>query len=177
MDLKDRYNSLIKYYSDKYGLDWKLVKKQILAESDAVPTAVSPVGAKGLMQFMKPTWDQWDDKDNIPALDDPFNPEENIEAGCKYMAYLYSKYPEIPDKKERYKFALAAYNAGRGNINKMLAHARKATGLPFSYAEWDKAGKPSGEWQKWDFACRFLSVVTGKHSKETISYVKKIMGE
>lgn len=183
MNKLDRYDSLHQYYSEKYDLDWKLTKKQMIAESydpdiqDLNSAATSPAGAMGLMQFMKKTWEDWDDKDNIPQLDHPFNPEECIEAGIKYDNHLYIKYAEIPDHKERLKFMLAAYNAGRGNINKMLSHAREATGLPFSYAEWELQGRTRGPWQKWDFAKRFLCLVTGEHSKETINYVKKIMGD
>lgn len=176
MKYVDRYDSLLQYYGDKYNLDWKILKKQMLTESSANPIAISPVRANGLMQFMPKTWKQYDDNDKIPVLDHPFNPEENIEAACKYMRHLYDCYTEIPENKERYKFALAAYNAGRGNINKMLAEARKTTGFPYSYREWVNSGKLTGPWQKWDVASRFLVLITGEHSKETINYVKKIMG-
>lgn len=186
MKKTDRYNSLIQYYAEKYRIpvpevgDWRLIHRQVIAESydyeikDLNPHAVSPAGAKGLMQFMPKTWLEWDDKENIPACDDPFNPEENIEAGCKYMAHLWSCYREIPDPKERYKFTLAAYNAGRGNINEALAHARKAVGQPFEFSEWEAIGRPPGTWQLWKVTSRMLHLVTGEKSKETIGYVAKI---
>jgi membrane-bound lytic murein transglycosylase MltF len=44
----------------------------------------------------------------------------------------------------RYKFALAAYNAGRANINRCLEYARQATGAPGSFQEWVDAGKAAG---------------------------------
>lgn len=185
MNSIDRYDSLIKYYTQKHidedVIDWSVIKNQVIAESydhrkkDLNPRAVSPAGAKGLMQFMPATWKEWDDKENIPACDHPFNAEENIEAGCKYDAHLYSCYEEIPDPKERIKFMLAAYNAGRGNINEMLSYAREGTNLPFSFSDWAKDGRPSGVWQNWDFAKRFLNIVTGSHARETIDYVDKII--
>lgn len=174
---QDRYDSLIQYYAGLHGLDWRLIKRQIEVESSFNPTAVSPRGAKGLMQFMPDTWREQDDVDGIPALDDPFNAEENIAAGCRYMAHLYRCFLEIPDPVERYKFALAAYNAGRGNVNKALALARQACGHPAGLSEWKRMGCPPGEWQRWAFTSRFLERVTGRHARETIEYVRKIIGE
>lgn len=167
MRSQDRYDSLIQYYSHLHGLDWRLVKRQIEAESSYDPTAISPAGAKGLMQFMDETWKEW-------GNGDPFNPEESIRAGCRYMAHLYGCYDEIPEPDERYRFALAAYNAGRGNINKCLTLAREAFGAPASFAEWDAAGREPGPWQQWGLASRHLSRVTGINSLETIRYVHRI---
>ena len=178
----NRYDSLIEYYC-KYkfkNCNSDLIKKQMIAESydpsenDIITTAESSVGAKGLMQFMKETWEQYDYKDNIPVLDHPFNAEENIKAGCKYMNFLYSRFREIPNKKERYKFALASYNAGRGNINKMLSYARDSENLSFNYSDWKRKGEERGLWQKWEYAKRFLGIITGQNAEETIRYVKAI---
>src|SRR5690606_365488 len=124
---------LFQYYSAQFNLDWRLIKRQAVAESSLSPRAVSPAGAKGLMQFMPSTWNEYGEGD-------PFDPEASIKAGCRYMRFLYDRYAEIPDENERYKFALAAYNAGRGNVNKCLEHAREATGAPRSYAEWVRQG-------------------------------------
>ena len=169
MRRQDRYDSLIQFYAETYQLDWGLIKRQMLAESAAQPQAISPVGAQGLMQFMPGTWRMW-------GRGDPFNPEESINAGCAYMAHLFSAYGEIPDKTERYRFALAAYNAGRGNINRLLTLARQECGQPGSYAAWIKAGAKPGAWQTWTFASALLHRVTGRHAKETLDYVSKIMG-
>ena len=179
MKPQDRYDSLIEFYAEKHGLGQHVhwLKNQMLAESGGNPKAVSPVGAKGLFQFMPDTWKEYDDFDNIPALDDPFNPEENIEAACKYMAHLYSKFSEIPEGTERLIFAAAAYNCGRGNVNKMLELARHADGKPANYKRWVDAGKPGGVWQMWGFASQFLEQVTGKrNAKETLGYIERIFG-
>ncbi|HEY8414888.1 MAG TPA: transglycosylase SLT domain-containing protein [Thermaerobacter sp.] len=173
---EDRYDSLIRFYAARYGLDWQRIKRQIEVESNFDPKAVSPTGARGLAQWMPARWREWDDDDGIPALDDPHNPEEAIEALCKFMAFLYGRFPEIPDPHERYRFALAAYNTGRSNINRCLALARAACGQPASLAAWKAAGRPPGSWQTWEFASRFLPRVTGRHAQETIEYVRRIMG-
>lgn len=173
---QDRYDSLIQYYAGLNGLDWRRIKRQIEVESAFNPAAVSPRGAKGLMQFMPEVWREHDDFDNIPALDDPFNPEENIAAGCRYMAHLYRCFSEIPDPDERYRFALAAFNTGRAKVNRCLAMAREACGQPGSYPDWVAAGRPPGPWQTWAFTSRFLPRVTGKHAQETLRYVQRIMG-
>jgi len=169
---QNRYDSLIEFYAEKYGLGQYVhwLKNQMLAESSGNPKAVSPKGAKGLFQFMDATWAEW-------GKDDVFNPEENIKAGCAYMAYLYSKFPEIPEGTERLIFAAAAYNCGRGNVNKMLELARHADGKPANYKRWVDAGKSEGMWQTWGFASQFLEQVTGeRNAKETLGYIKRIFG-
>src|SRR5690554_3200837 len=138
---EDRYDSLLRYYAEQHGVPWRLLKRQMLAESAANPAAVSRAGARGLMQFMPAAWQEWDAPDGVPALDDPHNPEAAIAAAARYMAALYERFPEIPDNAERWRFALAAYNAGRANINRMLALAREACGQPASYADWVRAGQ------------------------------------
>lgn len=169
MQPEDRYDSLIEFYSDKYGLPWRWIKNQMLAESGANPKAVSPVGAMGLFQFMPATWSEW-------GNGDPFEPEASTDAACQYMRHLYDRFSEIPDETERWVFAAAAYNAGRANINKMLEFARRADGKPANFARWLNSGGPSGEWQTWAFASQYLPQVTGRHAKETLEYIRKIFG-
>src|SRR5690625_3955762 len=152
-----RYDTLFHYYAIKSSLNWERVKRQAIAESSLNPRAVSPAGAMGLMQFMPATWAEWGEGD-------PFNPEQSIKAGCAYMNFLFGRFAEIPAWDERYKFALAAYNAGRANINRCLEHAREATGAPRSYAEWQAVGSPRGDWQRWRVASQYLYLVTGRHA-------------
>lgn len=167
MKSKNRYDSLIGYYIKEYNLDFNLVKALIETESSFNPNAISPAGARGLCQFMPKTWKQYGEGDI-------FNPEEQIKACCKYLIFLYGRFGEIPDLKERWKFALASYNAGRGNINKALASARESEGFPYSYREWVGAGSNNGKWQKWDYTKEFLRKHTGNNSMETINYIVKI---
>lgn len=168
MQRHDRYDSLIAWYADQHKLPVALVKRQMMAESSARPDAISPAGALGLMQFMPATWKEW-------GKGDPFNPEESIAAGCAYLAWLHGRFGEISDAHERWRFALAAYNCGRGNVNLMLAAAREADGAPRSYREWEQQGRKPGKWQTWQFASGYLRRITGNHSRETLGYIKKIL--
>ena len=94
-----KYGPLIQKASDKYKVDYSLVKAVIKAESNFNHKAVSPKGAQGLMQLMPKTASTLQVKDS-------FEPESNIEGGVKYLRYLMNIYNgHLP-------LALAAYNAG-----------------------------------------------------------------
>ncbi len=94
-----KYGPLIQKASDKYKVDYSLVKAVIKAESNFNHKAVSPKGAQGLMQLMPKTASTLQVKDS-------FEPESNIEGGVKYLRYLMNVYNgHLP-------LALAAYNAG-----------------------------------------------------------------
>jgi soluble lytic murein transglycosylase-like protein len=85
------------------GVPEDLVLSVIKAESGFNPNAVSPRGAKGLMQLMPSV---------IQAIGvkDPFSPEENIDAGVGLLRGLLDRY------NGDYKKALSAYNAGEGAV-------------------------------------------------------------
>ena len=73
-------------------------------ESGGKSDAVSPKGAIGLMQLMPGTAADM-------GVDDPFDPEQNIEGGVKYLSLLTDKYGEDKEK------ILAAYNAGPARVD------------------------------------------------------------
>jgi len=83
----------------------ELIRAVIEVESGAVVTAVSNCGAQGLMQLMPET-------QNELGVKDPFDPDENIGAGSRYLASLLYRY------NGELSLALAAYNAGMGNVDK-----------------------------------------------------------
>ena len=99
------YNKPIKIYSRIYDVDEELIHAIVRQESCFNEGAHSRVGAIGLMQLMPQT-----------ALglriNDPWNPEHNIQGGIKYIAEMLERFDG------NYKLAIAAYNAGPGNVNK-----------------------------------------------------------
>ena len=181
MRAEDRYDSLIRWYAQKFGLDPGMVRRQIAAESSFRPQAASPAGAVGLMQTTPGTF-AWAVKEmraagHIPADHEAWikSPEDSIHVGCWYDRWLFDRFPEIPDEAERWRFALAAYNCGRGNINQALSLARAACDQPASHGAWVREGSKPGPWQTWAFTSRFLAQVTGANAEETIGYVQKIL--
>ena len=120
----NKYDHIIDHYSAKYNVSPRLVKAMMRQESGFNKNATSSKGAGGLMQLM-PDTAKWLGVKNV------YDPEQNIEGGVKYISQLLNKYDQDTE------LALAAYNAGPGNV-------RKYNGIP--------------------------------PFKETMSYVRKIMG-
>ena len=94
-----RFDAIIEEASALYGVNSALVKAVIQAESRFNPLAVSPVGAKGLMQLMPVIAREYG------ALD-PLDAKQNIFAGVKYLSNLLDRY------NGNVSMALAGYNAG-----------------------------------------------------------------
>lgn len=112
------YDSLIKANADSIDVDWRLLAAIIYKESRFHIEARSQRGASGLMQMMPSTAAHY-------GVTDPLDPESNIEAGAKLFGGLIRRYRSIAaDENERYKFALAAYNAGAGRIDDLLNLAK-----------------------------------------------------
>lgn len=164
-----RYNSLIQFYAHKESLPWRRVWEQIRVESAFDPSAESNAGAVGLMQFVPDAWADWGQSAQRT------NPEASIQAGCRYMSNLYSHFEEIPGDEDRYRFALASYNAGRGSINQCLVEARTSALAPAAYKDWIRAGKPPGVWQTWSYTSTHLYRITGEYAQQTLRYVEKIL--
>lgn len=109
------YRAHVEQYANLYGVEPNLIYAIIKAESKFKPKSVSSVGAMGLMQVMPETFKE-DICEKIGLTDDEkqlFNPETNIKAGVWYFARWYAHYGTSEE-------ALAAYNAGVGNVNHWL---------------------------------------------------------
>ncbi len=112
-----RYLELVREYSEKNDLSPSLVMAVIHTESGFRKEAVSRRQAKGLMQITDDTlyWLMSKDGDDTEYTPEQlFDPVVNIRFGSFFLGLLMS---EFPDERT----ALAAYNAGRGNVKKWLA--------------------------------------------------------
>jgi membrane-bound lytic murein transglycosylase MltF len=118
----DRFRASFIKYGKTYSLDWLLLSAQGFQESQLKQETVSHAGAVGVMQVLPRT------AASPPiSLPNVRNPDENIHAGVKYMRYLIDHFfaTEPMDSLNRHFFALAAYNAGPGNVRKLRREARE----------------------------------------------------
>jgi Transglycosylase SLT domain len=99
------FGTLIHDKAEKYDLDPALVAAVVETESRFRAGARSQVGARGLMQLM-PRTGRWMGANNL------YDPEQNVEAGAKYLQYLSKRFNG--DEKK----IIAAYNAGEGNVKR-----------------------------------------------------------
>ena len=108
---KLEYTEYVKKYANEYNVDEYLIYAIIKAESNFKQDAVSHRGAKGLMQLMYSTAEDIAKRINIDLNEENIlEPDININLGTKYISMLIQKYDNI-------NLALAAYNAGSGNVD------------------------------------------------------------
>lgn len=152
----DRYDRDIRVAVERWWPHfpfWKAWKAQLWQESLLEPDAVSPAGAVGIAQFMPATWDEitramgW-------GLVDRRTASLAIEAGAFYMARLSQGWSAPRPAIERHWLAVASYNAGFGNI---LRAQRRCDGA-----------------RDWRDIAPCLVLVTGRHSRETLTYVERV---
>lgn len=101
--LYDTYGDIIQKVSDKYKLEPAMVGAMCWVESHGNPKAISSCGAIGLMQVMPKTA-----KDMGVSL---YTPEQQLNAGAKYIRWLKDHYT-----RENAIKTFAAYNAGPGRL-------------------------------------------------------------
>ena len=115
-DLKSRFairapsfplKQVVAAVAKKHQVKPRFIKSIIAAESGFKQDAVSPKGAIGLMQLMPETAHE------LGA--DPTIPEQNVDAGTRYLSWLLKRYAKHRNGMQR---AIAAYNAGPGWVDK-----------------------------------------------------------
>jgi membrane-bound lytic murein transglycosylase F len=145
------------------------------AESSFLDSAVSPMGAEGLMQIMPATQihvAQALDLENIAE------PQNNIRAGVYYLSRLYRLF-DGADENDRLRLTLAAYNAGPGRVFDAQDIARYLNEDPTRWASIrDALPLLSGRYytlhrQVWEKQRPRSGIFT--NPRETISYVEKVM--
>lgn len=99
-----QYGSVITSAAQKYGIPTSLAGALVNQESGGNAGATSSAGASGIMQLMP-------DTARSLGVTDIYDPGQNIDAGMRYLKQQYDKYG-------RWDYALAAYNAGPGNVDK-----------------------------------------------------------
>jgi len=126
---RSKFDATIIEAAKKFDVDAALISAVIKAESDFIPREMANKGARGLMQLMPGTAERF-------GVTDSFDPVANIYGGTRYLRWLLTKFNGNAD------FAVAAYNAGEGNvwkyngvppfretityINRIAKHIRKA---------------------------------------------------
>ncbi len=111
MDRANYYFPIFEEALDKYNIPME-IKYLAVVESALKPTARSRAGAKGLWQFMYHTGKEYGLKINS-YIDERTDPIKATEAACKYLKKLYDRFGD-------WDLALAAYNAGPGNVSKAI---------------------------------------------------------
>lgn len=111
------YRDVVIAYSHDCELPLSLVCGVIWCESRFCPEAKSPAGAYGLMQLTPATFGEIAEELGLPPCSDIFDPAVNIRCGTYYLKTLLKRFPEPST-------ALAAYNAGIGNVSSWLADPR-----------------------------------------------------
>ncbi|MDX9858169.1 MAG: transglycosylase SLT domain-containing protein [candidate division Zixibacteria bacterium] len=102
--IRSRFGDLIDRAAEEHNLDSALIASVIRVESEGDPAAVSPAGAKGLMQLMDGTAAEL-------GVVDSLDPAQNIEGGSRYLAAMLKRFGDV-------RLALAAYNAGPGAVER-----------------------------------------------------------
>lgn len=139
----DRYEQEILHHARQHNVSPALVKAVIHAESAFNPQARSKVGAQGLMQLMPATAAEL-------GVTSPFDPEQNIDGGVRYLAMLLRMY------NNDVRLATAAYNAGPGAVRRhngvpafpeTRAYVQRVAILERRYRQGGGATAASASWQ------------------------------
>lgn len=145
-----RYDFLIRKYAGLIDMDWRLLAAIIFHESQFNELAVSPVGAKGLMQVMDIAAVHY----GMPDAD-LFDPETNIQLGTMVFEDLIDQFRrEGVDSTDVVRFAIASYNVGGGALARRRAEA-------------DSLGLNPNEWAS-------VATIFDRHDITTPAYIDAV---
>lgn len=165
------YRSLIMKASRDHQLSWQLVAAVAYQESQWNPEATSFTGVKGIMQLTQETAE-------FLGVTDREDPEQSILGGAKYLKYLYLRVNEDAQAtfqrplplRERWMFALAAYNIGSGHLRDAQRLALRLNKNPLSWRDL-KAILPLLEKEE-----HFETLPYGKaRGSETVDFVERVL--
>ena len=144
------YDALVKRNAEEYGWDWRLLSAMINRESKFNPETISRRGAVGLMQIRSGRY----------SVDTLLDPAVNISIGTRYLTVLSRRFASHGvDSVECLKFALAAYNAGEGNILKCLQAAREQ----------------GVDTTRWEAVTTVFPSIEGFQGRQTAAYVRDVL--
>ncbi len=114
----------------RYGLDPALVKAVVWKESRFHPDVHGRAGELGLMQLRETAAQEWADAEHITNFvhSDCLDPATNTLAGAWYLKHVMNRYARTDDPVA---YALADYNAGRGNVLKWTNGAAGTNSIAF----------------------------------------------
>jgi soluble lytic murein transglycosylase-like protein len=98
------YADLIALMAERHDVNPALLTAMVQAESAFDPGAVSPKGARGLLQLMPETAERF-------GVSNPFDAVQSVDGGARYLSWLLERYEGRTD------LALAGYNAGEGAVD------------------------------------------------------------
>ena len=181
-----KYRRVIQKHAATHQLDWRLITALIVQESGFNKHAVSPAGAKGLMQLMPKTAKEL-------GVTDPFEANESIAGATRYLRSLYDLYPES-SHPNRVRIALASYNGGRGHIKDTQTIAMHRENAPHQWESirtnlslltekdkelhaeiWEAGAPPHGYFRGYQETRQYVKRVMGYY--ERLCYFSKIVGK
>lgn len=113
----EKYDDYFRKYTKRFfgvGFDWRFFKAQAIVESGLRPDAISPVGARGMMQVMPATYAEI--RRSHSEFGDINDAEWNIAAGIAYSRDQWTYFTKEAEADFQKHFMLGSYNAGRGTM-------------------------------------------------------------
>ena len=150
MEASETVQRLIREVAREQGWDWRLLASVIYHESRFSLDANSHKGAVGLMQVRASRY----------SVDTLMDPKVNISIGARYLKRLEKMFDSFAaDTTEGLKFALAAYNAGEGRVQRYVRYA----------------ASQEADTSRWDAVSAVIPTMPDFHGRQTIAYVSGVL--